>query len=269
MKYTFGFIGCGNMGGILARAAAKAVAPELVAVSGHNPMKARALEQQCGVRVEDNAAIALGCEYVFLGVKPQMMQAVLATIRPELESRQTPPVLVTMAAGLSMASICEMAGKEYPVVRIMPNTPASTGEGMTLCCKNDAVSQKQKETVLDVLRGVGRTELMDESLIDAGSAVSGCGPAYAYLFIEALADGGVKCGLPRDKAVSLAAQTLLGAAKLVLESGKHPGALKDEVCSPGGSTIAGVCALENRAFRASCMDAVSAAFERTKQLGKK
>lgn len=269
MKYKLGFIGCGNMGGALVRAASRTVEPEKIAVSGHNAAKAQALADACGVKIEDNAAIARQCEYIFLGVKPQMMGDMLSGIRPELASRKTTPVLVTMAAGLSMENICAMAGGEYPVVRIMPNTPAAIGRGMTLCCNNDKVSSEQLDEVLAALKESGWIALLEESQIDAGSAVSGCGPAFAYMFIEALADGGVKCGLPRNMALTFAAQTIAGAAELMLSTGRHPGLLKDEVCSPGGSTIAGVHALEDRAFRGACIDAVAAAFERTKELGEK
>ena len=269
MDYTLGFIGCGNMGGALVRAAARTVDPEKIAVSGHNAAKAQALADACGVHIEDNAEIARRCDYIFLGVKPQMMENMLAGIKRELARRKTPPVLVTMAAGLSMESICAMAGGEYPVIRIMPNTPVAVGRGMTLCCSNDRVSSEQLDEALSALKETGWIALIDEGQIDAGSAVSGCGPAFAYMFIEALADGGVMCGLPRNLALTFAAQTLAGAAELMLSTGRHPGMLKDEVCSPGGSTIAGVHALESRAFRSACIDAVNAAFEKTKQLGQK
>lgn len=267
MKYKLGFIGCGNMGGMLVRAAARVVEPAGIAISGHNAAKAKTLAEATGVAIEENAVIARECEYIFLGVKPQQMADMLGGISRELAARKTAPVLVTMAAGVSMDSICTMAGGDYPVIRIMPNTPVAAGRGMTLCCNNAKVSSQQLDEALDALKETGWIALIEESQIDPGSAVSGCGPAFACMFIDALADGGVKCGLPRNLALTFAAQTLAGAAELMLSTGRHPGMLKDEVCSPGGSTISGVQALENGGFRAACINAVEAAFERTKQLG--
>jgi len=167
-----------------------------------------------------------------------------------------------------MADIRRMAGAEYPIIRIMPNTPVSVGEGMILYDHTDNVPAEAVKVFCEMMRFAGRLDPLPEKLIDAGSAVSGCGPAFACLFLEALADGGVACGLPRDKAMEYATQMLLGTAKLALESGRHPGELKDAVCSPGGSTIAGVRALEQGSFRAAAMNAVEAAFVRTKELGK-
>jgi pyrroline-5-carboxylate reductase len=177
-------------------------------------------------------------------------------------------ILVSMAAGIAIADIQRMAGKDYPVIRIMPNTPVGVGEGMVLYTVSENVTADMKAAFCDAMSGAGLLDEIPEKLIDAGSAVSGCGPAFACLFVEALADGGVACGLPRDKALTYAAQMLKGTAKLILESGEHPGKLKDAVCSPGGSTIAGVRALEQGNFRGSTMDAVDAAFYRTKELGK-
>ena len=150
----------------------------------------------------------------------------------------------------------------------MPNTPAAIGQGMILYTANDLVTEADEADFLNLMKEAGAFDRLPEQLIDAGSALSGCGPAFVYLFIEALADGGVKCGLPRDKALCYAAQTVSGAAQMVLTDGRHPGALKDAVCSPGGSTIEGVHALEDGAFRGAVMDAVAAAFKRTKELGK-
>jgi len=150
----------------------------------------------------------------------------------------------------------------------MPNTPASVGEGMILYAATENVSDQALEGFRNIMGCAGVLDPLPEQLIDAGSAVSGCGPAFACLFLEALADGGVKCGLPRNKALLYAAQMLLGTARLAMASGQHPGALKDAVCSPGGSTIVGVQALEEHAFRGAVIDAVEAAFERTKALGK-
>jgi len=171
-----------------------------------------------------------------------------------------------MAAGLTIARIRELAGGNYPVIRIMPNTPASIGEGMILYACSDDVTKTEEKVFLEAMSGAGRLSSLPESQMDAGSAVSGCGPAFVDLFLEALADGGVACGLPRAQAMEYAAQMVLGSAKLVLESGKHPGELKDAVCSPGGTTIQGVRTLEEAGFRGAVMDAVIAAYERTLEL---
>lgn len=265
---TFGFIGTGNMGGALALAAVKALGPGAVFLSGHSPEKAKALAAQTGAAVRSNEELAESCGFLFLGVKPQMMAGVLSSLSAILKGRTDRFVLVSMAAGLSIADIRKMAGKDYPVIRIMPNTPVSVGEGVVLYAVSDGVLPEETELFTNAMHLTGLLDRIPERLMDAGSAISGCGPAFVYLFLEALADGAVQCGLPRDKALKYAAMTAAGSAKLVLESGEHPGALKDAVCSPGGSTIAGVNTLEERAFRGAVMAAVRAAFLRTKELGK-
>ena len=265
---TFGFIGTGNMGGALARAACKTLAPQEVLLSNRSMVKARALAAELGCRAAESAAVAESADYLFLGVKPQMMAGLLAELRPILECRKDGFLLVTMAAGLSIAEIQRMAGGAYPVIRIMPNTPASISEGMILYACGAEVTKAKETEFLTSMSGAGTFSALPENLIDAGCSVSGCGPAFVDLFIEALADGGVACGLPRAKALEFAAQTVVGSAKLLQETGGHPGALKDAVCSPGGSTIQGVRALEKAGFRSAVMEAVIAAFEKNQALGK-
>ena len=260
-----GFIGCGNMGGALARAAAKSDA-DLWLADGLAE-KAEELAAELGGHAADNEALAAGCDWLFLGVKPQVMPAVLGALAPVLSKRLDHFVLVTMAAGLSVARIRELCGADYPVIRIMPNTPAAVGKGMILYTAEGVTDEEEAEFVR-FMDGAGRFDRIPEALIDAGSAISGCGPAFACQFMEALADGGVTCGLPRDKALLYAAQMLAGTAELMLQTGQHPGVLKDAVCSPGGSTIQGVRRLEQGSFRADIIDAVVAAYERTKELGK-
>ena len=261
---TLGFIGTGNMGGALARAACKRIPRDQVFLANRSEEKAKALAEVLECRVTDNAAIAQNADFIYLGVKPQMMADMLADIAPILAERESRFILVSMAAALTIADIQEMAGGTYPVIRIMPNTPSAIGEGMILytCCKG--ITKTEEKLFLDSMAGAGRLAAIPESQMDVGSAVSGCGPAFVDLFIEALADGGVACGLPRKQAMEFAAQMVIGSAKLVLESGDHPGALKDAVCSPGGSTIQGVRALEKAGFRSAVMEAVIAAYERTK-----
>lgn len=263
MFRKIGFIGTGNMGSAIAKAVAGQGRELLLA--NRSPAKAQALAEELGARVVKNPEAAGESELLFLGVKPQMMADMLAGIAPVLRTREGRVVLVTMAAGLSCESIQDMAGGPYPVIRIMPNTPCAIGKGVVQYCAL-GVTEAELEEFAALLAPAGLIDRVDEKLIDAASAVSGCGPAFVYLFIEALADGAVACGLPRDKAMAYAAQTLAGAAQLVLDSGKHPGALKDAVCSPGGTTIQGVRALEEGGFRASAMNAVIKAYEKTLEL---
>ncbi len=263
---TVGFLGAGNMGGALATAVAKAIGGDKVLLSDKDTAKAQTLATKIGAGVVNAAEMLYYSDYVFLGVKPQMMATALAPLQAHFRPEQ---VLITMAAGLTADRVAAMAGGKCPVIRIMPNTPVAVGEGMILYAVGDGVTDVQERDFTAMLSGAGRLCRMPESMIDAGSAVSGCGPAFVYLFIEALADGGVECGLPRDKALDLAAQTVAGAAKMVLGTGTHPGVLKDAVCSPGGTTIAGVHALEAGGLRNAAMDAVTAAYDRTLELAGK
>ena len=259
-----GFIGAGNMGGALAISAKKSGAE--VFLYDKDEDKAKALAESIGAAFLSNTEIAEKCDFVFLAVKPNIIPFAMAEIGDAF-SKNKNGVLVSMAAGVAISSIAEES-VGYPIIRIMPNTPAQVGEGLILWCRNSAVSDEALADFLEVMAPAGALMEIDEAKIDAASAISGCGPAFAYMFIEALADGGVECGLPRDVSQKLAAQTLLGAAKMVQLSGKHPGELKDAVCSPGGSTIEGVAALERGSFRAVASSAVRAAYEKTLKLGK-
>lgn len=261
-----GFIGVGNMGGALVRAARRNTPSTCICVANRSPEKAGTLANEIPCRVKSNAEIAAWADYIFLGVKPQMMGDLLEELAPVLRERKSRFVLVSMAAGLTIGDIRDMAGGEVPVIRIMPNTPCSIGEGMVLYTLGPGVRPDEERIFLEAMAGAGRFSPIPEKQMDAGSAVAGCGPAFADLFVEALADGGVACGLPRAAAVEFAAQMLLGSARLILESGKHPGELKDAVCSPGGSTIQGVRKLEEAGFRGAVMNAVIAAFEKNGNL---
>ncbi len=265
MKYTLGFIGCGNMGGALVRTACEEVVCNKIAVCDNDRQKTDVLEKNYGVTVTNIKEIAEHSRFVVLGVKPQMMQEMLASIAETLQARND-VVIVTMAAGLSIAAIRSFIGAKPPVIRIMPNTPVALGAGMVLYTCADVDKETETE-FLSCFAKAGIFDKLPEDKIDAGSAVSGCGPAFVYAFAEALADGGVECGLPRDKAALYAAQTLLGAAEMLLKFG-HPADLKDAVCSPGGTTIAGMHALEIAGFRGIAMDAVTAAYQRTLELKK-
>ena len=266
--YTFSFIGTGSMGGALAKAAARKLPPEAILLSNRTSSKAEALATELGCAAGPVDQAARDGKYIFLGVKPQMMEGLLTEISPILAERTDRFILVTMAAGLTMERIDRLAGGGYPVIRIMPNTPCAIGEGVILCDANEMVTGEELAAFTDAMSGAGIIDRLDEKLIDAGSAVAGCGPAFVCLLLEALADGGVACGLPRQKALLYAAQMVKGTAALQLATGDHPGAMKDAVCSPGGSTIAGVRVLEKKGFRGAAMDAVIAAAEKTKELGK-
>ena len=264
----FGFIGCGNMGGALAAAVAKSISAEEIAVCDAFAEKAEAFAKTYGVTATDTASIAENAEYIFLGVKPQVFEDLFAEISPILKKRTAPFVLVSMAAGISISAVERMADCTPAVIRIMPNTPVSVGAGVILYSANSKVTDEGIAEFCKALSAAGVVDPIPEDKIDAASALSGCGPAFVALFAEALADGAVECGLPRDKAALYAAQTILGTAKLIMESGKHPGQIKDAVCSPGGTTIEGVHALEKGKFRAASMNAVTAAYEKTLKLKK-
>lgn len=254
------------MGGALAAAVAKS--GNAVFLSDSCREKAESLASEISAAATSTAEIIENCDMVFLGVKPQILSAVAKEISKKVEARKGGICLVSMAAGVTLSQLSELF-KDTKIIRIMPNTPASVGAGVILYALGEKATEDDEALLCEALAFAGSLNRLDEKLIDAATAVSGCGPAFAYMFIEALADGGVKCGLPRDKAQKFAAEMLLGAAKLCLESGKHPGELKDAVCSPGGSTIAGVAALEDGAFRASVIDAVESAYARTKELSGK
>ena len=261
MKY--GFIGCGNMGGAIARALSKATQDILIS---DRSGKARTLAQELGCTYGDAQKVACTCDRIFLGVKPHMMKDVLGGLQEVLQQRK--PLLITMAAGVTIAQIEEFAGIRLPVIRIMPNTPVSVGKGVTQYCCNDLVDNAILSDWLEDMRFCGVVDELEERLIDAASALSGSGPAYMYVMMEALADGAVACGIPRAKAMEYAAMTMVGAGEIYLATHQHPGALKDAVCSPGGSTLAGLRALERNGFRSAAIECVHATYQKNKELGK-
>lgn len=260
-----GFIGMGNMGGAILGGLLKIKAPESMVFTDALQEKLEAVTAETGVpHVASNRECAQKAKYLILAVKPQYFDPVFADIRDILTKDQ---VIISLAPGISIANITERLGGNVRVVRVMPNTPALLGEGMTgVSYDAAAFTDEEKETVKRIFTSCGRMELVEERLMDGVGCVSGCSPAYVYMFIEALADGGVKYGLPRKTAYVMAAQTVLGSAKMVLETGKHPGQLKDEVCSPGGTTIAGVSALEEFGFRNAVIKAADASYEKTQKM---
>jgi pyrroline-5-carboxylate reductase len=276
MKRIIACIGSGNMGTALMKGAAAEAGPENIGFTDADKGKARAAAKALGARVYgSNGEAAETADFLFLAVKPQVLGAVLAEIAPVLRKRlegspggaKNAPVLVSMAAGWSVERIRSVLGGPVPTARIMPNTPALVSRGMIALTLTPEVPADRGAELERILAAAGMVDRAEEKDLDAVTGLSGSGPAFVCLFIEALADGGVRAGLPRDKALRYAAQTVLGSAALVLETGKHPGELKDMVCSPGGTTIAGVAALENGGFRGAVMNAVDAAFKRAKEMG--
>lgn len=268
--YRLGFIGTGNMGAALIHAAANSGYAKECLLTNRTKQKAEQLAQECGCTVaNNNSEVAQQAYYIMLGVKPHLMAGVLREIAPVLKKRQQAGerfVLVSMAAALTIEMLKEMVDGEYPVLRIMPNTPCAIGKGMVLVTPDSLVQPQETEELCKLLQAAGRFDPIEESLMDAGSVIAGCTGAWACMMMEGLADGAVQTGIPRAKAIEYAAQAVMGAAALVLESGKHPGQLKDEVCSPAGSTIVGVHAFERAGLRGAAMDAVTEAFARTNQM---
>ncbi|MBQ9494042.1 MAG: pyrroline-5-carboxylate reductase [Treponema sp.] len=262
-KVTVSFIGCGAMGGALVRAICKKYNPQLVVVSDAHGESAQALAKETGCRaVRTNVEAASLGKYVFLAVKPA---AIANVVREISDALQDEAALISMAAGVTLEKLRALTSK--PIVRIMPNTPAQVAEGMiALCCTSD-VPEHDVYAITTLLGHAGVVERVDETLFNCVTAVSGSGPAYVFLFIEALADAAVRCGMTRVQAYTYAAQTVKGAAVMVQQSEKTPAQLKDSVCSPGGTTIEALAALEKGGLRSTVFDAVKAAYERAIALG--
>lgn len=259
-----GFIGCGNMGGALLRAASKDSSSEIF-VTDFDMAKAKSFEALPNVTAADCRSVVMHSEFLFIAVKPQGLKNCFDEIKDVIRAREDNLVIVSMAAGVSIEKIIEYSGYGR-IIRIMPNMPASVGKAVIAAVATESVSEQQTGAFSAFMKNAGLIDWTDEKFFDVIGALSGCGPAFVYLFTEALADGAVACGMPREKALKYAAKTVEGSAAAMLESGKHPAVLKDEVCSPGGTTIEGVRALENGSFRAASMNAVIAAYEKSKKL---
>ena len=259
-------LGAGKMGGILLEAFLKRelFAPDQIVATVAHAERAELLAKQWGVEVKtDNAAAAAGADLILLGVKPMQVPALVAEIRPVLT---TDKLLLSVAASVKTAAIEAAAGMEIPVVRAMPNTPSMLGAGMAGLCRGRFVTDEQMELATRVFETVGRAVTVDEKHMDAVTGLSASGPAYIYIILEALAEAGVKVGLPRDTATLLAAQTALGAARMVLETGQHPALLKDAVTTPGGCTADGLLELEEGGLRVTLIKAVMRATQRAREL---
>ena len=271
MERTVGFIGGGQMceaifSGLLRE---EILGPDQIVIADTSPGRLKELAERYGVQTALNdesgvgALSAAACDILFLSVKPQVARGVLEKLAPALTNQ----LVISIMGGVTIAFLEQFY--KGPVIRVMPNTPMFVGCGAAGLVQGSHATQADMDTAVELFSAVGKTYVMSENMLDALTAVSGCGPAFVYQIIEALADGGVEKGLPRSVAQELAAQTVMGAGKMVLESGRHPGQLKDSVCSPGGSTNAGVHVMEQRAVRGAVMDAVDAAYEKMLEVGRK
>lgn len=261
-----GFIGLGNMakaiiGGMMDN---QIVDPGDIIGTAKTKETREAVREAYGIEIRDtNEAVAREAEILILAVKPQFMEVVIHEIRDAVLHN---PLIISIAAGKTMAWIEEAFGGKIKLVRCMPNTPALVGAGCTGVCVNELVCQKDTDYSMKLMESFGKAILVSEHLMDAVGAVSGSSPAYVFMFIEAMADAAVAAGMPRKQAYEFAAQAVYGSAKLVLESGRHPGELKDMVCSPGGTTIQGVRILEEKGMRGAVIDALTATVEQSKKL---
>lgn len=261
-----GFIGCGNMAKAIMKGIISGGKADVADICGSNASEAHAaaVAEEFGIATStDNLAVVQGSDVVFLCVKPYQYEQVIKEISGEARDNQ---VIVTIAPGKTLAWLEEQFGKPMKIVRTAPNTPAHVGAGLTAYCANDAVSADELAYVKDLLASFGSTIELKESQLDVASALGGSTPAFVYMFIEALADAGVAEGLTRPQAYQIASQGVLGAAKLVRDTGKHPGQLKDEVCSPSGSTIRGVEVLEKGAMRGTVIDALRTTIAKARSL---
>ena len=278
-----GCIGCGMMGGALIKAIAKKVGGDKILLSDGDVEKAKSLAKELGANfATSNAQIIENCSHIILAVKPAFFSSVLEQIKSSYNEKLSSneknlPVMISIMAGLSIEKIEQMScqagisGGLQNIVRLMPNLPATVNEGMIALCTKDNVSSEFKQEVdfvKEILSCAGKVEQVSEKLMDVVTAVSGSGPAYGFMFIEALADAAVLLGMPRNQAYIYASQTLKGAAQMVLETSEHPAKLKDAVCSPGGTTIQAVKSLEEKGFRSAVISAVESAYNKSVDLGK-
>lgn len=263
--HTFGFIGMGHMGSAMLKGSLNVFPASQFAFSRKAQEKGQAFAKETGTCfLSDNRMCARQSKYVILAVKPQFYDGVLEEIRPVME---TDKVIISLAPGYTIQDLKERLGDSVRIVRAMPNTPAQVGAGMTgIAWSEDNFSDEEKAELNGFFTSFGRVETVPEALMDTVTAASGSSPAFVYMMIEALADGVVRYGMPRKQAYTFVAQAVLGSAKMVLESGEHPGALKDNVCSPGGTTIAAVASLEASGFRSSLIEAASAVCERCRNM---
>ncbi|KGT86756.1 pyrroline-5-carboxylate reductase [Erwinia typographi] len=268
MEKKIGFIGCGNMskaiiGGLVSSGQ---IRPENIWVFDRKPATNEAMQQQYGITPGASAEeVAKQADILFGAVKPNVILTVLKDISGSL-NKDT--VVVSIAAGVTLDSLATVLGHDRKLVRVMPNTPALVNEGMTSVTPNVLVSKEEADEIVDIFSGFGKAALVPEYMIHAVVGVSGSAPAYVFMFIEAMADAAVLGGMPRAQAYQFAAQAVKGSAQMVLETGKHPGELKDMVCSPGGTTIEAVKVLEEKGFRAAVMEAMQRCMAKSEKMSK-
>ena len=266
MNSKIGFIGCGNMGKAMIAGIVDSgiVTPESIMTSCRTVSTLEQITKEYGVvTTHNNKEVADFGDIIFLAVKPQYYGEVITEIKDAITKDK---ILVSIAPGKSLAWLEEKVGKPCKVIRTMPNTPSMVKEGMMGICANSQVTETEISVLQEICNGFSKTEIVPEHLMDVVTAVSGSSPAYVYMFIEAMADAAVEGGMPRNQAYTFAAQAVMGSAKMVLETGKHPGELKDMVCSPGGTTIEAVKVLEREGLRAAVMDAMDACIVKSKNL---
>jgi pyrroline-5-carboxylate reductase len=267
IERTIAFLGAGNMAEALIKGLLRAgtARPDAIIATGRRSERMDELQRVYGVRVtSDNLTAAREADVVVLSVKPQAMDKLLVQVAPALDPRK---LVISVAAGVPIAALERKLGAGARIIRTMPNTPSLVGAGACALSRGEHASDEDLAVATRIFQAVGITTVVDENLLDAVTGLSGSGPAYIFLVIEALSDAGVKVGLPRYTAQKLAAQTVLGSAQLLIETGTHPGQLKDQVTSPGGTAIAGLHTLEAGGLRTTLINAVEAATRRAKELG--
>ncbi|NWK69772.1 pyrroline-5-carboxylate reductase [Bacillus paramycoides] len=266
MDKQIGFIGCGNMGmamigGMINK---NIVSSDKIICSDLNVTNLKKASEKYGITITtDNNEVAKNADILVLSIKPDLYLSVINEIKEQIKNDV---IVVTIAAGKSVMSTENAFGRKLRIVRVMPNTPALVGEGMSALCPNEMVKEKDLEDILNIFNSFGQTEIVNEKLMDVVTSVSGSSPAYIYMFIEAMADAAVLDGMPRNQAYKFAAQAVLGSAKMVLETGIHPGALKDMVCSPGGTTIEAVATLEEKGLRTAIISAMKRCTQKSAEL---
>ena len=261
-----GFIGAGNMGGAILRGLVSGgFRGGDILVYDKDSSKLMQLFEDCGIVIASSAEeVAEQADTVVLAVKPQMLSSVLPPLAQTLGRRS--PLVLSIAAGKPLEWIEELLGNGLPLVRVMPNISARVGEGMAAFCSNSNVTDSHKKTVRMIFEAVGQIIELDEHLFPAFTSIAGCSPAFTLMYIDALAEAGVRYGIPKAAALNIAAQSVLGTTRLWQETGEHPRALLDQVCSPGGTTIEGVCALQRNGFENAVLEAVRASFEKDNKL---
>ncbi|AYE34302.1 pyrroline-5-carboxylate reductase [Clostridium septicum] len=266
MNKRIGFIGCGNMGKsmVMGLLKSKSIGNEDILVSTRSNESKEKIEEEIGVKCTlNNVEVAKFSDIIFLAVKPNMYKNVIFEIKDNLKDNA---VIITIAAGIELKQVETWFGKDIKIIKTMPNTPALVGEGMSAICPNKLVKEEELNYVCNLYKSFGEYEILAEKDFHGFIALCGSSPAYVFMFIEAMADAAVKLGIPRSKAYKMAAQSVLGSAKMVLETKKHPGELKDMVCSPGGTTIDAVVELENQGFRNSVIKGMEKCAEKSKSM---